>query len=57
MDYLKTAAPDLVSDFQRADNAEYRAELEKVIYGCLTGRGLKLGLGKIIYHRDLPKTK
>jgi len=55
MDYLKTAAPELVSEFQRADTAEYRAELEAVIYDCLKGRNLKLGLGKIIYHRDLPK--
>lgn len=57
MDYLNSAAPDLVADFERADNAQYRAELESVIYGCLEGRGLKLGLGKILYHRDLPKNK
>jgi hypothetical protein len=55
MDYLKANTPDLVSDFERADNAEYRAELESVIYSCLEGRDLKLGLGKIIYHKDLPK--
>ncbi|MCX6726640.1 MAG: radical SAM protein, partial [Candidatus Shapirobacteria bacterium] len=55
MDYLKSAAPELTSEFERADNAQYRAELESVIYSCLKGRGLKLGLGKIIYHRDLPK--
>jgi len=57
MDYLKTTTPDLVFEFERADDAEYRAELESVIYNCLEGRGLKLGLNKIIYHRDLPKKK
>ena len=57
MDYLKLNAPELVSDFERADNAQYRSELETTIYSCLAGRNLKLGLGKIIYHRDLPSKK
>jgi DNA repair photolyase len=55
VDYLKSNAPELVTDFERADNAQYRADLESVIYSCLEGRSLKLGLNKIIYHRDLPK--
>jgi DNA repair photolyase len=55
--YLQKNAPELIPDFQRADNAQYRAELESAIYSCLAGRGLKLGLGKIIYHHDLPKNK
>ena len=57
MNYLEKNAPELVVDFQRADTAKYREELNSVIYGCLKGRNLKLGLGKIIYHRDLPKKK
>jgi DNA repair photolyase len=55
--YLKKESPEILEEFQKSDNAEYRKELEKVIYECLEGRGLKLGLGKIIYHRDLPKAK
>jgi len=55
LDYLKKNTPELVADFQRADTAEYREELNTVIYSCLKDRNLKLGLGKIIYHRDLPK--
>jgi DNA repair photolyase len=55
--YLKKENPEILKEFQKADNAEYRKELEKVIYECLEGRGLKLGLGKIIYHNDLPKKK
>lgn len=54
-DYLKKEDPKILKEFERADNAEYREELEKIIYECLEGRGLKLGLGKILYHRDLPK--
>jgi DNA repair photolyase len=55
--YLKVEDPKILEEFERADNAEYREDLEKVIYGCLEGRGLKLGLGKILYHKDLPKLK
>lgn len=56
-DYLKKEDPEILKEFERADNAEYREDLEKVIYSCLEGRGLKLGLGKILYHKDLPKKK
>ncbi len=56
-DYLKQEDPEILKEFEKADNAEYREDLEKIIYGCLEGRGLKLGLGKILYHRDLPKKK
>lgn len=55
-EYLKTEAPELIPEFERADNQEYRNELNKVIFKCLEGRGLKLGLGKIIYHNDLKKS-
>lgn len=56
-EYLKTESPELIPEFERADNQEYRDELNKVIYKCLEGRNLKLGLDKIIYHHDLPKKK
>lgn len=55
--YLKEKSPELISDFEQADTLEYRQKLEKVIYECLEGRNLKLGLNKIIYHHDLPKKK
>lgn len=54
-DYLKIEAPELVHEFERADNQEYRDELNKVIFDCLEGQGLKLGLNKVIYHHDLKK--
>lgn len=54
-EYIKTEAPELISEFERADNQEYRDELNKVIYKCLKGRNLRLGLGKVIYHHDLKK--
>jgi len=56
-DYLKVESPDLITEFEKADNQKYRDQLNKVIFECLEGRNLKLGLGKIIYHHDLPKTK
>lgn len=56
-EYLEKENPKVLLEFQRADNIEYRQELEKIIHQCLEGRNLKLGLDKIIYHRDLPKKK
>ena len=55
--YLKSEDLKILEEFERSDNAEYREDLEKVIYECLEGRKLKLGLGKILYHKDLPKKK
>lgn len=56
-DYLQKESPDLILYFDRANTQEYRDELEKVICDALKRRNLKMGLGKIIYHRDLPKKK
>jgi DNA repair photolyase len=56
-DYLQKEAPELIPEFEKADNEQYRSELNQIIHSCLEGRGLKLGLGKIIYHNDLPKKK
>ncbi len=55
--YLKSENLKILEEFERSDNAEYREDLEKVIYECLEGRKLKLGLGKILYHKDLSKKK
>lgn len=56
-DYLQKESPELIPYFDKANTQEYRDELEKVICEALKGRNLKMGLGKIIYHRDLPKKK
>ncbi len=56
-EYLKVEAPELIPDFEKADNQEYRDQLNKTIFDCLEGRNLKLGLNKIIYHHDLKKKK
>lgn len=55
--YLGKESPELVSDFDRANTQEYRDELEKIISKAMEGRGLKMGLGKVIHHRALPKKK
>lgn len=55
--YLKKVSPNLIKDFDKANTEEYRSNLEKVIQKALSKRGLKLGLGKVIHHRKLPKKK
>lgn len=54
-EYLHKETTDLIPEFQKADTEEYRQKLELVIKKCLKGRNLKLGLGQIIYHKNLPK--
>lgn len=54
-DYLKKENPKLIPEFDQADTQEYRDKLEKIIYSEMKKRGLKMGLGKIIYHRKLSK--
>jgi len=55
--YLKKESPELIADFDRANTKEYRDELEQIIQKVMQGRGLKMGLGKVIHHRSLPKKK
>lgn len=50
--YLKKEAPELISEFQKADTQQYRDELEKVIKEALKDKKLKLAMGRIIYHRQ-----
>lgn len=57
LDHVKSSTPELVSDFTQADTLEYRTQLESLIHSCLEGRHMKLGLNKILFHRDLPKKK
>ncbi|MFA6602409.1 MAG: radical SAM protein [Candidatus Shapirobacteria bacterium] len=56
-DYLRLTNPSLIKLFDKSGTAQYRQRLTKVINSCLEGRGLKLGLGKVIFHHDLPKAK
>jgi len=55
--YLKKESPELIADFDRANTEGYRDELEQIIHKAMEGRGLKMGLGKVIHHRSLPKKK
>jgi DNA repair photolyase len=54
-EYLQKNNPKLIPEFEIADNARYRQKMDKIIYDCLAGRNLKLGLGHVIYHHDLKK--
>ncbi len=56
-DFLKKESPELISEFENADTEEYRNKLEIIIQKCMKGRNLKIGLGKVIHHRKLPKKK
>lgn len=56
-DYLKIESPELIPEFDHADIIDYRQKLEKIITKAMKNRPLKMGLDKIIYHKDLPKKK
>jgi len=49
--FLGKKSPDLISEFEKADTKKYRKRLEQIIKKCLKGRNLKMGLGRVIYHR------
>lgn len=54
-DFLRRDSPELIPEFENANTEEYRNKLEKIIHKVMNGRGLKMGLGKVIHHRKLPK--
>jgi DNA repair photolyase len=54
-DFLRKESPELLPEFEKADTEEYRSRLEDVIHEAMKGRNLKMGLGKVIHHRKLPK--
>jgi len=56
-DFLGKEAPELIPEFEKADTEEYREKLEGVVHKAMRGRGLKMGLGKVIHHRKLPKKR
>lgn len=53
-DFLKKESPELVVEFEKAEAEEYRSKLEVLILEAMQNRGLKMGLGKVIYHKKLP---
>lgn len=55
--FLQKEAPQLIPEFKKADTQDYRNELNGIIKDCLKGRNLKIGLGQILFHRQLPKKK
>lgn len=56
-DFLRKRAADLIPEFEKADNEEYRQELDRVIKKALKGRNIKMGFSKVIHHRKLAKKK
>jgi len=55
--YFGKKSPELIADFEKADTVEYRENLEKAVCKAMKGRNLKMGLGRVIYHKELPKKK
>ena len=54
-DYLQKEEPSLIADFEKIDTEEYRNNLDLIIQNAVKKRKIKLGLGKVIYHKKLPK--
>lgn len=54
-DYLRKDSPELIEVFDHANTQKYRNQLDDFIVAEMKSRGLKLGLGKVIHHRSLPK--
>jgi DNA repair photolyase len=53
--FLKKESPKLIREFENADTEKYRWQLENIIHKAMKGRNLKMGLGKVIYHKKLSK--
>lgn len=56
-DFLSKKSPKLMPYFDKANTNEYREELDKIIYGLTKGRKMKMGLKKVIYHKNLTKKR
>lgn len=50
--FLEEESPELLLEFVKADTEVYRKRLEDVIHKAMKGRDLKMGLGKVIYHKN-----
>jgi DNA repair photolyase len=49
--FLRKETPELIPEFDQSNTEEYREKLERIIHQAMKGRNLKMGLGKVIYHR------
>ncbi len=49
-EYLKKKAPELIPYFDKTNTKEYREGLDKIIYGLMKERKMKMALAKIIHH-------
>ncbi len=56
-DFLNEKAPELIPYFDKANTNKYREELDKIIYGLMKKRKMKMGLAKIIHHPNLINKK
>lgn len=55
--FLRKCSPELLPYFELAETKDCRRKLDEVILKAVKKRGLKMGLGKVIYHKELPKKK
>jgi DNA repair photolyase len=53
--FLRKESPELIPQFERADTEEYRNGLDIMINKAVKRHHMKMGLGKVIHHRKLPK--
>jgi len=53
--FLEKEKPELIKEFDCTDTQEYRDNLDKLVSKAIKGRNIKLGLGKVIHHKSLPK--
>src|SRR3989339_1414141 len=54
-EFLKKEQSNLITDFEYMDTEEYRNNLDLLIQDAMKKRNMRLGLGKVIYHKKLPK--
>ncbi|MFA5127111.1 MAG: spore photoproduct lyase family protein [Patescibacteria group bacterium] len=55
--FLAKENPELIPTFENANTEKYRNKLDKIIKQAMTGRNLKMGLNKVIYHNQTTKSK
>jgi len=49
--YLQNHDSDLIPVFESADTVKYRNSLDEIILKAIQERGMKMGLGRVIYHK------
>lgn len=56
-EFLEKKAPQIVPVFRQSNTDSYREKLNVLISDIMQGRSMHLGMGKVIYHSDLPTKK